>query len=206
MKQYDRESSKAPADSDEILLVALFGEDSGAGKALRRLADADFPMDMVSVLGHGQTSGDDLLGLYYPSVGERMRGWGRAGVFWGGLWGLLTGAAGLFLVPGVGPLLAAGPVVELFAAALAGAGLTGGVMAGAAAVTQLSVVLHRSGVPEERLDALHEALVAGDYLVMLRSGVDDSERWKRMLSWAGAREVEEFPYTGIQEIMSHHGA
>jgi hypothetical protein len=79
-------------------------------------------------------------------------------------------------------------------------------MAGAAAVTQLSVVLHRSGVPEDRLDALHEALVAGDYLVMLRSGGEDCERWKSMLSWAGAREVEEFPYSGIQEVISRHGA
>lgn len=201
MKAQDVDSANS---SDESLLVALFAEGSHTEKALRRLADADFPMDMVSVLGHGQASGDDLLGLYYPSVGERMRGWGRAGVFWGGLWGLLTGAAGLFLVPGVGPLLAAGPVVELFAAALAGAGLTGGVMAGAAAVTQLSVVLHRSGVPEDQLDKLHRALVAGDYLVMLRTGSDDTERWSGMLRWAGAREVIEFPYTGIKDAV-HHG-
>lgn len=206
MNDYDNESSTPHGETGESLLIALFAEDAGTEKALRRLADADFPMDMVSVLGHGQTSGDDLLGLYYPSAGERMRGWGRAGVFWGGLWGLLTGAAGLFLVPGVGPLLAAGPVVELFATAFAGAGLAGGAMAGAAAVTQLSVVLHRTGVPEQRLDALHEALVAGDYLVMLRSGAEDSERWKRMLSWAGAREVEEFPYTGIKDVVSLHGS
>lgn len=185
----------------ERLLVALYAQETGAEKALRRLADADFPMDMVSVLGHGQTSGDDLLGLYYPSPGERMRGWGRAGAFWGGLWGLLTGAAGMFLVPGVGPLLAAGPIVEMFVAGLAGAGLTGGVMAGAAAVTQLAVALHRSGVPEERLDELHKALVDGDYLVMLRTGGDDIEKWSTMLSWAGAREVHDFRYTGIRNMV-----
>jgi hypothetical protein len=203
MKEYASETSKPHGES---LLVARFAEDSGTEKALRRLADADFPMDMVSVLGHGQTSGDDLLGLYYPSAGERMRGWGRAGAFWGGLWGLLTGAAGLFLVPGVGPLLAAGPIVEMFVAGLAGAGLTGGVMAGAAAVTQLAVALHRSGVPEERLDELHKALVDGDYLIMLRTGGDDSERWSAVLSWAGAREVDVFPYTGVKHRLRSHEA
>lgn len=201
MTEQDTATTDLPGDSGERLLVALFAGENDTEKALRRLAEADFPMDMISVLGHGQSSGDDLLGLYYPSAGERMRGWGRAGAFWGGLWGLLTGAAGMFLVPGVGPVLAAGPIVELFAAALAGAGLTGGVMVGAAAVTQLAVVLHRSGVPEERLEKLHGALVAGDYLIMLRIGGDDRERWTSLLSWAGARDIQDYPYTGIRDVV-----
>lgn len=187
-------------DADERLLVALFDQPRLAETALRRLVEADFPMDMVSVLGHGQSSGDDLLGLYYPNVGERMRGWGKAGALWGGLWGLLTGAAGMFLLPGVGPVLAAGPVVEAIAGALAGAGLTGGVMAGAAAVTQLAVALHRSGVPEAQLERLHQALVDGDTLVMLRTDAGNRERWTALLSW-GARDLQDFPYTGVRDLV-----
>lgn len=196
--------TQAPGENGERLIVALFAQEQAAQKAIERLNQADFPMDMISVLGHGQSSGDDLLGLYYPGVGERMRGWGRAGAFWGGLWGLLTGAAGMFLVPGVGPLLAAGPVVGALAAAAAGAGLTGGVMAGAAAVTQLAVALHRSGVPEERLEDLQQALVEGNYLVLLRAGGENVERWLPVLWHAGARDTRDYPYRGVADAVRHH--
>jgi hypothetical protein len=33
---------------------------------------------------------------------------GQDGPFWTGLWGLLSDAAGLFLIPGIAPLMAAG--------------------------------------------------------------------------------------------------
>jgi hypothetical protein len=38
-----------------------------------------------------------------------MKYWGKMGAFWSGLWGLLAGAAFL-IIPGVGPVVAAGPV------------------------------------------------------------------------------------------------
>jgi hypothetical protein len=201
MAQTDKQAKERAGDSEERLLVALFAREKDAETALRRLTEADFPMDMISLLGHGQSSGDDLLGLYYPSAGERMRGWGRAGAIWGGLWGLLSGAAGMFLVPGVGPVLAAGPIVEALVGGLAGAGLTGGVMAGAAAVTQVSVALHRSGVPEDRLESMHQALLAGDCLLMLRSAAAEADRWIALLWHAGARETGNFPYTGITTMV-----
>jgi hypothetical protein len=43
--------------------------------------------------------------------------WGKSGAFWGGLWGMLSGSA-LFVIPGIGPLLAAGPLVAWIVAAL----------------------------------------------------------------------------------------
>jgi hypothetical protein len=46
----------------------------------------------------------------YYNAGDRMKYWGKLGAFWGGFWGLLFGSA-FFLIPGVGPLLVAGPLV-----------------------------------------------------------------------------------------------
>jgi len=37
-----------------------------------------------------------------------MMYWGKMGAFWGGFWGLLFGSA-FFAIPGVGPVLVAGP-------------------------------------------------------------------------------------------------
>ena len=57
-----------------------------------------------------------------------MKGWGKTGAFWGGLWGMLFGSA-LFVIPGVGPLFAAGPLVAWIVGALEGAAVIGGMSA-----------------------------------------------------------------------------
>jgi hypothetical protein len=195
------EHPHAARDSGERLLVALFDRQPEAERSVQMLIERDFPMDMLSVLGKGESGGDDPLGLYYSSVGERMKGWGSMGAFWGGLWGLLAGAAGLFVIPGIGPVLAAGPVVEAIAAALAGAGLGGGAMAGAAAASQLTVAMHRSGVPEEKLEILQNAIEQGHYLLMLRLDEKEAAKWQALLGHAGARMVDVYVYHGLSDLV-----
>ena len=51
---------------------------------------------------------EDVVGFY--NTGDRMMYWGKMGAFWGGLWGMLFGAAFL-VIPGIGPIIAAGPIV-----------------------------------------------------------------------------------------------
>jgi hypothetical protein len=60
---------------------------------------------------------------YYTS-GDRMMYWGKVGVSWG-----LLFRSGLFLVPGLVPILAAGPIVGWIIAGLEGAVTVGGVSA-----------------------------------------------------------------------------
>jgi hypothetical protein len=194
------EQHHAAHDSGERLLVALFDRHQEAERSVRLLVERDFPMDMLSVLGKGESGGDDPLGLYYSSVGDRMKGWGKMGAFWGGLWGLLTGAAGLFVFPGIGPVLAAGPVVEAIAAALAGAGLGGSAMAGAAAASQFTVAMHRSGVPEEKLEMLQDAIEQGHYLLMLRLDEEEAGKWQTLLVHNGASMVDIYVYHGLADL------
>ncbi len=175
------------------LMVAVFPTRSAAENAVERLIDRDFPMDMLSILGKSESAGDDLLGIYYTGVGERMKGWGALGAFWGGLWGLLAGAAGMFVIPGLGAVLAAGPIVEAIAGSIVGATVTGGAMAGAAALSQLAIALHRMGVPKERLQDLHQAIKRGRYVVILRCGnIEEAKRWQSQLGWCSAEMVEVF--------------
>ena len=100
--------SKRSAVHERHLLVALFPTQREAKKAVERLIDRDFPMDMLSVLGKVESAGDDLLGIYDTDVGNRMKGWGA-------LWGLLAGAAGMFVIPGLG----GAEVVDVFPLATA---------------------------------------------------------------------------------------
>lgn len=190
------EQHSSVRNTTERLLVALFDRQPEAERSVQLLVERDFPMDMLSVLGKGESGGDDPLGLSYSSPGDRMKGWGKMGAFWGGLWGLLTGAAGLFVIPGIGPVLAAGPVVE----AIAAAGLGGSAMAGAAAASQFTVAMHRSGVPEEKLEMLQDAIEQGHYLLMLRLDEEEAGKWQTLLADNGARMVDVYVYHGLADL------
>jgi hypothetical protein len=192
------EHDSAPERSArEQVIVGVFDADGAAARAVERLIERGFPMDRLSSLGRAAASGDDPLGIYYPGVGERVKGWGAMGAFWGGLWGLLGGAAGLFLVPGLGPVLAAGPLVEALAGALVGATVSAGVMAGAAALAQVGVALRRLGVPRERLEALQQAVARGQTVVLLRVDAGEAQGWLPAL--AGAASLEVFALVGWRD-------
>jgi len=158
---------------EKQFLIGIYKSEQQAQLAVDALIESDYPFDRISVLGKVQHSGDDVLGVVYPAVGERMRVWASHGALWGGLLGALTGATGLFLVPGVGTLLVIGPLVETLMATATGAALGGGTLAGAAALSQVSVALHREGIPEESLEELHDAVEAGNILVILQADMED---------------------------------
>ena len=65
-------------------------------------------MKKLSIVGKGYHTDEQVVGYY--NTGDRMKYWGKVGAFWGGFWGLLFGSA-LFMIPGLGPILVAGPLV-----------------------------------------------------------------------------------------------
>lgn len=181
------------------IVMAFLADAERAEAALQQLMDQDAPMGRLSLIGRASASGDDLLGVYYPTTGARMKGWGRVGAFWGGLWGLITGAAGFFVVPGVGPLLAAGPIVEALVSAAGGAIAVGGVLAGAGAASQLTVAVHRMGVPDEKLDETHERVARGEHLLMLIAPEGEIDHWQSLIETTGADPIWTFPYYGLKD-------
>jgi len=121
-----------------------------------------------------------------------MKAWGKHGVFWGGLWGMLAVAAGLFIIPGVGTVAAAGYIVE---AIVGGAAAGAGAMAGAAALSQLSIAFHRAGIPEEKILALHKAIEEGKYLLMLRGAESEVDQWREVLKSGNPLDIHDLPYS-----------
>lgn len=101
-----------------------------------------------------------------------------SGVAWGGglggLAGILAGA-GALAVPGIGPILAAGPL----AAALSGA-VTGGVAGG----------LVDYGVPEERGREYEKHIKEGKVLAVIRASEEQADRVADILRDNGADDVE----------------
>jgi len=167
---------------EKHFVAGVFDNEDHALAVVEEMIEHDFPMDQVSVLHRAGGQGDDVLGIAYADEKERFKVWGTQGALWGALGGLLAGTAGLVLLPGVGPLLIAGPIVDAIAGAIAGAGL----MTGGAAITHLTIAMRRMGIPEEHLQVLHDAIMDGKTVVILNSGNDDPEEWRQRLAWDGA--------------------
>ena len=188
-------------ETKETVLIAVYDAESRAQQAIEKLIDKGFPMDMMSVLGRIHPSGDDVLGIYHVKAGERIEAWAKQGALWGAIWGLFAGAAGMFILPGLGPILAAGPAVEAIVGAVGGAAVGSAAMSGAAAATHLATAMHRMGIPEERIDYLHREIEEGRYLLLLRVATEQIQEWKAVVGWSNAKELIELPYTGIKDFV-----
>jgi hypothetical protein len=85
------------------------------------------------------------------------------GAFWGGFWGLLFGSA-FFVIPGIGPLVMAGPIVAWIVGALEGAVVVGGLSA-------LGAGLYSMGIPKDSILQYETAVKSGKY-VLIAHGSD----------------------------------
>ena len=106
--------------------MAIYPSHTEAEAAIKELQQSGFDMKQLSIVGRDYHTDEHVIGYY--NAGDRFRDWGKMGGFWGGICGLLFGSA-FFLVPGVGPLLVAGPLVGWIVGALEGAVVAGGLSA-----------------------------------------------------------------------------
>ena len=178
------------AHSANNFVGAIFAGPEPAAAVIEQMIDEDFPMDQLSMLHKAGGQGDDILGLSYNNEKERFKIWSAKGAVLGSLGGLVAGAAGLFLLPGIGTVFIAGPLIDAIAGAAVGAGLMGA----GAAVTLLSIALNRLGIPDDKLQMLHQAIMDGKTVLLIHSGKDDPESWRERVSlWTEAETVFSMP-------------
>jgi hypothetical protein len=159
--------------------IAVYNSHAQAEKAVKELQRGGFDMKKLSIIGKGYETEDHVIGYY--NAGDRMKHWGKFGAFWGGIWGLLLGSAFL-VIPGVGPVLVAGPFVAAFVAALEGAVVVGGLSA-------ISAGLYSLGVPKNSALEYEFALKADKFLVAVHGTGDEVKRAQDILATVGAGDV-----------------
>ena len=71
--------------------VGLFADHDDAEGAVKALQAAGYDMKRLSIMGKGYHTEEAVVGYY--NAGDRMAAWGRTGLFWGWIWGLLFGSA-----------------------------------------------------------------------------------------------------------------
>lgn len=195
-------------------VVSLYDSIEDARDVVEDLVDAGIARDDISLVardvegqygsyleeGYAEAEGED--------VGEAAAGGAMGGAVVGGLTGILVGL-GAFAIPGIGPVIAAGPLVAGLTGAAVGA-VTGGILS----------ALVEWGIPEEEAGYYAESVRRGSTLVAARVMEDrvddvveimeeydpvDIERrvayWRSEEDWSGY-DAEADPY-GPDEIASY---
>jgi len=153
----------------------LFDNHSAAEAAIRTLGQSGFDLKKLSLVGKGYHSEEKPMGFY--TAGDKIKAWGGTGAFWGGIWGLLLAPA-VFVLPGLGVVGMAGPLVAMLVSALEGAVVVGGLSALGAALTQI-------GVPDDQVIKYEAALKVDKYLLVVHGGADDQARARTLLAQPG---------------------
>jgi len=171
-------------------VVGLFDTSAEAQSAVQELINSGFQRNDISLVAndaHGQYANYREVGATGSSTAEGAGAGAIGGGVLGGVLGLLVGV-GALAIPGIGPVLAAGPL----AAALGAAGASTLVGAGiGAAAGGIIGALVGAGIPEEDAGFYAEGVRRGGTLVLVKSSDDMAQRAYDVMQRYGAVDVDE---------------
>jgi len=157
-----------------------------AERIIDRLQGAGFAYSEISVLMPETDSHHDIAHVKSTKAPEGTATGAATGGVTGGVLGLLAGI-GALAIPGVGPLIAAGPILAALSGAAVGAA-TGGVVGG----------LIGLGIPEIEARIYEGKLKTGNYLVSVHA--HDHEEVRRAKDIYKAENAEDISTTGQSSV------
>jgi hypothetical protein len=151
---------------------------SQAENLVEGLQDAGFPASEISVLLPDNEGKHDIGHVKATKAPEGATTGATAGGVTGGVLGLLAGI-GALAIPGVGPFIAAGPIMAALSGAAVG-GATGGIVGG----------LIGLGIPEVEAKRYEDKLKSGNYLIAVHTADgEEKDRAKELFKNEGAEDI-----------------
>ncbi len=166
-------------------IVATYKSHAEAESAVKELQQSGFDMKKLSIVGRDYQTDEHVVGYY--NAGDRVKYWGTLGAFWGGIWGLLFGSA-FFLIPGVGPILAAGPLVGWIIAALENAVIVGGVSA-------LGAGLYSQGIPKDSVLKYETGIKTGKFVLIAHGTAQEATRAREVIDRTNPDALEGYTFS-----------
>lgn len=164
--------------SKNMAVFGIYKTEAAASNGVEALRDAGFRLTDISALIPSNSGTKDMKTEMNSKAPEGAATGAASGALLGGALGWLAGI-GALAIPGLGPFIAAGPIM----AALAGAGagsMTGGVVGGLAGL----------GMPEYEAKRYEGLIKEGGFLISVHC--DDSDwvsRAKEILKSSGAADI-----------------
>jgi hypothetical protein len=167
------------AKNDSI--VAIYSSHTAAEAAIKELQQRGFDMKKLSIVGCDVHKDEHVVGYY--NAGHRMKYWGKLGAFWGWTSGLFFDWA-FFLMPGIGPLIVAGPLVGWIIQALEGAVAVGGMSA-------IGAGLYSLGIPKDSILKYETALKTDKFVLIAHGSTDEISHAKVILHRIDSEALEQ---------------
>ena len=156
----------------ESVAVAVCKTHTEAEQVVKELQQSGFDMKKLSIIGKDYHEEDKVVGYYNKK--DVIKSWGKSGAFWGGIWGMIFGS-GFFLIPGIGPVMLAGPIVATLVGGLEGAALVGGLSA-------LGGALFSIGIPKDSVIKYEKELKADKFLVVAHGTQNDIDKAREIMN------------------------
>jgi Heat induced stress protein YflT len=163
-----------------IQIVGIYDREDEAAQAVNELKNQGYAQEAISMITNNREMLEKL-GIDKPTrskMNESAKTGAAAGSLLGGLAGLLAGF-GAFTIPGIGPILAAGPIAAAFVGGSAGIGVGG-----------ITGALIGLGIPEEDANRYEQELQQEKILVLVEKP-NNKPLTKPMGRTASEREVNE---------------
>jgi hypothetical protein len=164
-------------------VIGMYDSMSKAEEAVYTLDRGGFPTRQVSIVAQHLQSESRVNG--YVTVSDAGRTGAMTGAWLGGLLGLLTGVAFVW-IPGVGPLIVTG---HLASALLTLVGGVDGAVVGVAWGGVLGILVG-VGVSKEPIIKYEGHVKAGKYLVIAHGSGEEVERARNILQGTAATELQ----------------
>jgi uncharacterized membrane protein len=146
--------------TNEKKVVGVFHSEQEAINAIEGLKQQGYRAEDISVIAKDKEDLNRVTDTTGSNAPEGIATGATAGGILGGITGLLVGI-GALAIPGVGPIIAAGPIAATLTGAAVGAG-TGGLVGG----------LIGLGIPEDEAKVYNNYVKEGNILVLVDSHVD----------------------------------
>jgi hypothetical protein len=162
-------------------IIAIYPSHTAAEAAIKELHQGGIDMKKLSIVGTGMHKDEHVVGYY--NAGDRMKYWGKLGAFWGWTSGLFFDSA-FFLIPGIGPLMVAGPLVGWIIEALEGAAVAGGLSA-------IGAGLYSLGIPKDSILKYETALKTDKFVLIAHGSRDEINHAKEILHRIDSEALEQ---------------
>ncbi|MGI8587493.1 MAG: DUF2382 domain-containing protein [Chloroflexia bacterium] len=167
-------------------VVGVFNDQARAERAIEDLKAAGYSPADIGILMQNKEGAADLAASTGTKAGEGAATGATAGGLLGALGGLLVGL-GALAIPGIGPVLAAGPLAAALGTVVGGTA-TGAILG--AGVGALAGALVGLGIPEDEAKVYEDRFRQGRILVTVKSGADRYVEAQQILRNAGAEQID----------------
>ena len=173
MNSYNKSSlgkSSIGTNQSSVAVIGIFKNDQDANNAVTNLRNAGFIEEEINIVSKKQRQ-EKQEGRYYD---DDVTDGAFTGSTLGGIGGLIVGA-GALAIPGIGPIVAAGPIAAALSGALAG-GIAGGLV--------------DWGIPSEASERYENSVAQGNILAIIRTDDMKVTQAAKILRDHGADNVE----------------